>query len=303
MLSTARLQKVEVFSNRLYSPLRYPGGKAAFAPLIANLLQVNGLTGGHYLEPYAGGAGVALDLLFSGQACHIHINDADPAIAAFWRAATQNCEELTTLLMATPLTMTEWFKWRSILREQQPANLVEKGFATLFMNRTNRSGILNAGVIGGKNQAGSYKIDARFKKDVIASKIREIGKRASDITVYNEDSLALLTRCKEFLPKKSLIYLDPPYYVKGKGLYRNFYRHDDHVAIAKKIRGKRFGRHWVVSYDNVNEVREMYEMVNAKTYDINYTAQRHYVGSEVMFFSEDLQVAKQAHGSRELVVD
>lgn len=187
--------------------------------------------------------------------------------------------------------MAEWFKWRSVLREDCQASFVEKGFATLFMNRTNRSGILKAGVIGGKSQEGAYKLDARFKKDVIAARIVEIAKRAKDITAYSEDSLALLKRCKEFLPKESLIYLDPPYYVKGKGLYRNYYEHDDHVAIAKTIQAKGFKRHWVVSYDNADEIRAMYQLVNTKTYGLNYTAQRRYVGNEVMFFSQDLIVS------------
>ena len=149
------------------------------------------------------------------------------------------------------------------------------------MNRTNRSGILKAGVIGGKSQEGVYRLDARFKKDVISARIVEIAKRAADITVYSEDSLALLRRCKQFLPKASLIYLDPPYYVKGKGLYRNYYEHDDHVAIAKTIRAKGFKRHWVVSYDNVDEIRAMYQLVNTKTYGLNYTAQRRYVAARV----------------------
>jgi DNA adenine methylase len=159
------------------------------------------------------------------------------------------------------------------------------------MNRTNRSGILKAGVIGGKNQEGAYKLDARFKKDVISARILAIAKRAHDITVYSEDSLALLKRCKDFLPKESLIYLDPPYYVKGKGLYRNYYEHDDHVAIAKTIKAKNFKRHWVVSYDNVDEIRAMYQLVNAKIYGLNYTAQRRYVGNEVMFFSQDVVIS------------
>lgn len=280
-----------MFSNRLYSPLRYPGGKAPFAPFIAKIMQVNGLAGGHYLEPYAGGAGVALDLLFQGYASHIHINDADPAVYAFWVSVTQHSEELLELLSSTPITIEEWFKWRSIIRNDCQSSLVEKGFATLFMNRTNRSGILKAGVIGGKNQGGIYKLDARFKKDVIATRIKEIARRSKDITVYSEDSLALLKRCKEFLPMHSLIYLDPPYYVKGKGLYRNYYEHDDHVAIAETIRAKDFKRHWVVSYDNADEIRAMYQLVNAKTYGLNYTAQRRYVGNEVMFFSQDLIVS------------
>ena len=279
-----------MFSNRLYSPLRYPGGKAPFAPFIAKVMEANGIVGGHYLEPYAGGAGVALDLLFRGHASHIHINDADPAIYAFWASVTKHSEELLELLASTPITIEEWFKWRSVLREDREASLVEKGFATLFMNRTNRSGILKAGVIGGMSQEGAYKLDARFKKNVIAARIFAIAKRSQDITVYSEDSLSLLMRCKEFLPKESVIYLDPPYYVKGKGLYRNYYEHDDHVAIAKAIKDKDFKRHWVVSYDNVNEIRAMYQLVNTKTYGLNYTAQRRYVGNEVMFFSDNLNV-------------
>ena len=126
---------------------------------------------------------------------------------------------------------------------------------------------------------------------MIAARIVEIAKRAKDITVYNDDSLDLLKRCKEFLPKESLIYLDPPYYVKGKGLYRNYYEHDDHVAIAETIKSESFDRHWIVSYDNADEIRAMYQLVNTKTYGLNYTAQRRYVGNEVMFFSQTLVIS------------
>jgi len=283
-----------MFSNRLYSPLRYPGGKAPFAPFIAKIMATNGVTGGHYLEPYAGGAGVALDLLFHGHASHIHINDADPAVYAFWVSVTKHSTELLDLLEATPITIEEWFRWRAILREDCVANLVEKGFATLFMNRTNRSGILKAGVIGGKSQNGNYKLDARFKKDIVASRIREIARRQSDISVYCEDSLRLLNCCSDFLPKQSLIYLDPPYYVKGKGLYRNYYEHDDHAAIAKVIQQKEFKLPWLVSYDNVEEICAMYRMSQSLSYGLNYTAQRRYVGNEVMFFSQNLTVPDEA---------
>jgi DNA adenine methylase len=283
-----------MFSNKLYSPLRYPGGKAPFAPYIAKIMERNGVLGGHYLEPYAGGAGVALNLLFHGYADHIHINDADPAVYAFWVSVTRHSSELLELLESTPITIDEWFKWRSILREENTASLVEKGFATLFMNRTNRSGILKAGVIGGKNQNGNYKLDARFKKEVISSRILEIANHADKISVYGEDSLQLLNRCADFLPKKSMIYLDPPYYVKGKGLYRNYYEHDDHEAIAKIIQKKSFKWPWVVSYDNTEEICAMYQLSKSLTYGLNYTAQRRYIGNEVMFFSHDLIVPDEA---------
>ena len=281
-----------MYSNKLYTPLRYPGGKARFAPFIADTMQANGLHGGHYLEPYAGGAGVALELLFHGHASHVHINDLDPAVNAFWVAATRHPEELLRLLRDTPVNMEQWLKWREVLRGDVEGTLIEQGFATLFMNRTNRSGILKGGVIGGLAQAGEYKLDARLDKETLAERIERIARRAHDITVYCEDAHALLSRCGEFLPRASLIYLDPPYYVKGRGLYRNFYRHDDHVAIAKLLQSRNFKIAWVVSYDNAEEICAMYRMSQGLSYSLNYTAQKRYVGSEVMFFSRDMAIVE-----------
>ena len=283
-----------MYSNKLYSPLRYPGGKAPFAPFIADIMEANRLVGGHYLEPYAGGAGVALELLFHGHVSHIHINDIDPAVYAFWVSVTEHTDELLDLLESTPITMEEWFRWRSVLREENEVSMVEKGFATLFLNRTNRSGILKAGVIGGKAQIGEYKLDARFKKDVIAARIKKIAEHADNVSVYREDSLQLLSRCADFLPQKSLIYLDPPYYVKGKGLYRNYYEHDDHNGIAVTLQSDHFQWPWVVSYDNVEEICSMYKLSKSLSYGLNYTAQRRYIGNEVMFFSKQLLIPDEA---------
>jgi len=279
-----------MYSNKLYTPLRYPGGKARFAPFIASVMRENGLTGGHYLEPYAGGAGVALELLYHGDASHIHINDFDTAVYDFWSAVTQEPEEVLRLLSDTPVTMEQWLHWRSVLRGEIQLGQAERGFATLFMNRTNRSGVLKGGVIGGLGQAGSYKLDARLKKDVLAKRIEMIALHASSISVYNEDAHALLKRSQAFLPRSSLVYLDPPYYVKGQGLYRNFYEHDDHVQIASLLQSRGFKTPWVVSYDNVNEIQQMYRMSQSLAYGLNYTAQVRYVGSEVMFFRPDLEV-------------
>ncbi|WP_431509885.1 DNA adenine methylase [Variovorax sp. DAIF25] len=279
-----------MYSNKLYTPLRYPGGKARFAPFIASVMRENGLTTGHYLEPYAGGAGVALELLFHGEASHIHINDFDPAVYDFWSAVTREPEELLRLLADTPVTMEQWLHWRSVLRGQIEVGLAARGFATLFMNRTNRSGVLKGGVIGGLGQSGDYKLDARLKKDVLSKRIEMIALHSSSISVYNEDAHALLARCQTFLPPKALVYLDPPYYVKGQGLYRNFYEHGDHMQIADLLQSARFKTPWVVSYDNVAEIRQMYRMSQSLAYGLNYTAQVRYVGSEVMFFRPNLNI-------------
>lgn len=277
-----------MYSNKLFTPLRYPGGKARFAPMIADVINGNKLAGGHYLEPYAGGAGVALVLLMDGVVSHIHINDADPAVSVFWRAAVQDTAELIKLVANEPVTMEAWHHWRAMMLGETTGTQIERGFATLFMNRTNRSGILKGGVIGGKAQAGAYKLDARFMRDELCLRLERIGRHAEGISVYEEDAYKLLMRCHEFLPRTSLIYLDPPYYVKGAGLYRNFYKHDDHAQIARLLGSNRFRRPWVVSYDNAEEIRTMYSYAHSFTYGLRYTAQQRYTGSEVMFFSERL---------------
>jgi DNA adenine methylase len=282
-----------MYSKKLYTPLRYPGGKARFAPFIADVLRSSGLEGGHYLEPYAGGAGVALVLLIEEVVEQVHINDADPAVAVFWRVATKQSAALVDMVANASVTIESWHHWRDVMLCRVSATELERGFATLFMNRTNRSGILKGGVIGGKAQSGSYRLDARFMRDEICNRLMRIGHRSKFIYVYEEDAHALLQRCHQFLPPKALVYLDPPYYVKGEGLYRNFYRHDDHVKIAKLLAGKRFRRPWVVSYDNAEEIQSMYAYARSFTYGLNYTAQRRYTGSEVMFFSERVSIPMQ----------
>jgi DNA adenine methylase len=283
-----------MYSNKLFTPLRYPGGKARFAPLIADVIKKNKLAGGHYLEPFAGGAGVALVLLMDGIVSHIHINDADPAVAVFWRAAVQETAELISLVASEPITMEAWHHWRAVMLGETKGTQLERGFATLFMNRTNRSGILKGGVIGGKDQSGTYKLDARFMREELCLRLERIGLHAGEISVYEEDARELLLRCHHFLPTTSLIYLDPPYYVKGAGLYRNFYKHDDHAQIARLLGSSRFRRPWIVSYDNVEEIQTMYSYAHSFTYGLHYTAQQRYTGSEVMFFSDRLIPPEQA---------
>lgn len=277
-------------TKRLYTPLRYPGGKSKFSPFIANVIEFNSLTGGHYLEPFAGGAGVAFNLLFDQYVDHIHINDVDPAIYLFWLAVVNDTDNLLKLIQDTPINMEQWFYWRDVMNGKTEVDNTEIGFATLFMNRTNRSGILKAGVIGGKNQDGKYKLDARFNKEAIAKRIEKIALHRSQITIHSLDALELLKKCDMFLPPKSLIYLDPPYYVKGQGLYRNFYNHEDHQAISNKLQSKNFNQKWIVSYDFVPEICLMYEKCKNKEYELNYTTQKKYKGQEIMFFSDSISV-------------
>jgi len=271
--------------TKFLTPLRYPGGKGKFAPFVKDLMEANNLTG-DYLEPYAGGAGVALDLLFNGHCKNIHINDYDEAIFNFWKSITLETESFLKKIQDTDITITEWYRQKQILATPKEHTSLEHGFATFFLNRTNRSGILKGGVIGGKAQSGEYALDARFNKEKLMRRIERIGEYRDRIHVYNEDAAELLKRADKILPKDSLIYLDPPYYVKGQGLYRNFYVHEDHVQIRKaldKVQSK-----WIVSYDNCPEIKSIYEGYNQVDYALNYSAYYKIKGSEVMIYCNDI---------------
>lgn len=271
------------------TPLRYPGGKGRFAPFVKDLMVQNNLNG-DYLEPYAGGAGVALDLLFNGYCKNIHINDYDIAVFNFWKSITEETESFLKLLHDTTVTIEEWHKQKAILEKPENCSVLEHGFATFFLNRTNRSGILKGGVIGGKGQDGNYKLDARYHKDNLSKRIEKIGQFKKRIKVYNFDALELLDQVDSLLPDNSLIYLDPPYYVKGQGLYRNFYVHNDHVQIRDAL--DKVETKWIVSYDNCPEIKDIYSGYHQEDYELNYSAYYKMKGSEVMIYCDELQPVK-----------
>ena len=269
-----------------HTPLRYPGGKAKFAPKIKSIIENNDLHG-HYVEPYAGGAGVALDLLFSGVCTDIHINDLDLAIYHFWKSITEETEDFIRLVSKTDVTIEEWHKQKEILK-QDDISPIERGFAAFFLNRTNRSGILKGGVIGGLQQLGNYKLDCRFNKETLIKRIQKIGSLSNKIHVYNQDTEKWLLEIDNLIPSNSLIYLDPPYYEKGQGLYRNFYNHQDHKSIKEKL--IKVKTPWVVSYDNNQNIRDIYQQYRQEEYILNYSASKKMKATEVIIYSDSIKL-------------
>lgn len=274
------------------TPLRYPGGKGKFAPFIESLIELNGASYTHYLEVYAGGAAVALDLLYKNLVKEIHINDLDFAVYAFWYAAVHYTDEMIEKISSVDVTIDNWHHYRSIMQSNTNNDLLEKGFATFFLNRCNRSGILKGGPIGGKLQKSQWKIDARFNKESLIQRFEVLKQYRSRIHVYNEDAKDLLERCQEFLPKgNSLIYLDPPYFIKGQGLYRNFYSQTDHEDIRHTLNNLDYS--WIVSYDNVPEIRKIYEGYTSRGHILNYSANEKKAGNEILFFSHNLKIPRK----------
>lgn len=251
------------------SPLRYPGGKGRLGPWVATLLRANCLEGGCYVEPYVGGAGVALFLLLRGHVRRIVINDADPAVFAFWHTMVNEPEALIHEIRTRPPTMDTRAWAQDVLAHHDEHARGEVAFATFFLNRTSRSGILTAGAIGGKAQNGPYKLDARYNRADLITRIEAIATVRDRIQIHGLDAIAFLDKIVPKLPKKTLIYLDPPYYVKGSQLYRNCYTHQDHVAVASKVRT--LTHPTLVTYDDAPEIRKIYKGMTSSHLSLHYS--------------------------------
>jgi DNA adenine methylase len=272
---------------RRLSPLRYPGGKASLTNLFIDLIRKNKLHG-TYVEPYAGGAGAALGLLMSGTVEKIIINDLDPAVKAFWDAVVYDSENFIDRIDATPLTVQEW-RGQKERYKRSDVTTIDKGFAFFYLNRTNRSGIINAGPIGGINQNGNYLIDARYNKSDLISKVRNIGALKDRITVRSLDGVELVKSLNANEPM--FVYVDPPYYVKGGSLYLNHYMPEDHERLADVLNARQ-DLSWLLTYDSVEPIRALYSERRMRDFALNYSARNHALGSEVMIFSDVLSLVE-----------
>lgn len=265
-----------------YSPLRYPGGKGKLEPFMELLIRQTGHLGGTYVEPFAGGAGIALELLEKGIVSDIVINDLDKGIYSFWRAILTETDRFINNIRNVELSIDEWNRQREIIDDCSRYSY-ELGFATFYLNRTNRSGIIKGGVIGGIEQAGNWRMDARFNREALIERIVKIASRKKHIHLYNKDVNSFI---QNYLPKyqqNAFVYFDPPYFDKGKQLYLNFFSYDDHVRIERMINNQ-VNCDWVITYDNVQEIADIYQNHILKRFDLNYSAAVKRKASEIIIF-------------------
>ncbi len=270
------------------TPLRYPGGKSVMTPFFKNILQENNLGRVIYAEAYAGGAGTAINLLLENCVEGIKINDAAIGIFSFWFYLLKESDRFLDLFDKIDINLKEWQLQRKIFK-QSAYPCFELGFATFYLSRTNRSGILNAGPIGGQDpdsqDAASYKIDCRFNKPTLRNKLEKIIALKQKIEVTNLDALRFL----KALPDNTIAYLDPPYYDQGKALYLNYYKHKDHLELSRYLEFEaRFK--WVLSYDNIEAIRRMYVEFPLYTFHLPYNAQDRKIGSELLTHSDDIRL-------------
>lgn len=268
------------------SPLRYPGGKKKLSSYLERIVLENEIQGGTYIEPFAGGANVALFLLFKELVNNIIINDIDRSIYAFWYSVLNNTEELCQLINDTPVNMETWRHQKRVQIQKDNMDLLQLGFSTFFLNRTNRSGIIRGGVIGGKEQMGDWKMDVRYNKKDLIQRIRKIARYAGRIELHNEDAIVFIQGIFDRIDDRTLIYFDPPYYNQGAALYANSYTPEDHAELARFIQN--LDCKWLLTYDHTDEVIALYRDTERHVLSLSYTAQEKTRGNEMIAYSPNL---------------
>ncbi len=266
------------------SPLRYPGGKDKTYNYVKHLVEQNNIK--TYIEPFAGGAAVALRLLFNNDVQKVIINDIDPGIYSLWYIILNAPNDLIELIESTPITVTEWHNQKNIYSQGINAGQLRLAFATLYLNRTCFSGIIKGGILGGKSQKNNT-VDCRFNKQDIINKINDIYLRRNRIQVYNLDAINFIeTVIKR--TRLSLTFFDPPYYKKGPELYTNFYSHQDHVELARVIKRLMHRRYWILTYDIAEQIEKIYCKFDYNKYYLNYSVAKPTKGQEFIFFSKKI---------------
>lgn len=273
-----------------YTPIRYPGGKTKLYPLIKEIIEQNGYSDRTYCEAFAGGAGAAIKLLLKDDVSSIIINDLDRAVYCMWDCIVNRSEELCKFIDAVEISIGSWKKYHDVYKNSTTVTDEELGQAAFFLNRTNISGILDGGVIGGIEQTGNYLMDARFTKENLKKKIRNIAKRRASIELFMLDAESLIDSVLEPRSEDVFCYFDPPYVQKGPGLYRSSFDKRKHESLAKKIIGSGFP--WMVTYDDDPLVCELYKDHLRDTLILDYSANVHGKGKEKLILPKSVKYRK-----------
>ncbi len=270
------------------TPLRYPGGKSQLTEFVYHTIKLNNINDTIYCEPFSGGAGVAMSLLLKNRVSSVILNDLDTAIYSIWYAILYDTERLLNTIENVNVSMDTWHQQRQIydkLRDSEDYSF-ELAFAAFFLNRTNRSGIITGGPIGGMEQTGKYLVDCRFNKKTLSTKIRKIADNRERIELHHLDAVELIREVLLQQPADRLFtFFDPPYYQQGKNLYKNAFDDEKHSDLAMAIRTMQ-GYHWIVTYDNTPKIEEIYGAdIEIKRYTLQYMATQKRREQELFFHS------------------
>ena len=242
------------------TPLRYPGGKTWLFEYVKEFLHFHELESKIVVEPYAGSASISVGLLRGNLMKEAYIGEKDPIIVSFWNAVLTRNDELVEYISTLEVTMETWFALKKYLSPTSTTNydIVEVAGAFLFYNRTNYSGIIKGGPLGGKKQLSPYKLDCRFNKERIIERIRGLKGLYGRLHIVESDGLVFMQEMSSKFPEDSFFYVDPPYYGAGKDLYRFYFTDMEHESLSDFLTN--LDPPWLLSYDNAEFIRNLYQM-------------------------------------------
>ncbi len=272
------------------SPLRYPGGKTKLYKMMSKIISNNrDAERCIYMEPFAGGAGLALRLLFRGDVDYLVLNDIDYGIYCFWKSCLEYSEEICNMIENCDVNTDNWNIQKNIYNSKHLHSIVEIGFATFFLNRCNVSGVIKGGPIGGREQTGKYGIDARFNKNELITKIQKIGAYSDRIEFFNLDANDfLLNVACQYPDKEVFLNIDPPYVKKGSLLYENSFKAENHAQLANIIQMLTYN--WVVTYDKCDFIENLFLNFRKETVKLNYSAGQTKSGDEFIIYGNSIVI-------------
>ncbi|ODP93006.1 DNA adenine methylase [Levilactobacillus brevis] len=282
------------------SPFRYPGGKTQLYSFVHHLLEINNSTD-IYIEPFAGGAGIPIKLLANDQINYVWINDYDKAIYSVWDNILNKPDELISLIQSVPFdyysgheisadfSISFWKRQKQVyLENKNHQHSIELAFSTLFLNRTNTSGIITADPLGGLQQKSQTQIYVRFNKKTLIDKINFIYSVRNRIKLTRLNALDMIPKIRTTVdPQDSFIFFDPPYFAQGKNLYYSSFNESGHANLAKEILALTNYK-WITTYDTASQINENYKVAAKRfEYYLNYSANNKRRGKslEYMFAS------------------
>lgn len=264
------------------SPLRYPGGKGRLYGMVKQIMQDGDLLARTYVEPFAGGFGIGIRLLTNNDVTRIIINDADRHIYAFWHCVFFDTIRLVDLIRNTDINLRNWDIQKRIYNANNEDDLLKLGFSAFFLNRTNYSGVLSGGPIGGRKQDGEYTLGCRYNREILAKKVELLGQYQNQVEVYNYDAIDFIERIVYPRVEEMFVNFDPPYVNKGPVLYKNYYSQEDHINLAHHIQQNMANAQWIMTYDDCPLIRELYAEYDIQEINLIHFAGKTKMGKELL---------------------
>lgn len=248
-------------TKTLISPLRYPGSKRSLFSFIKKTFEINKIHPSIFIEPFAGGASVALQMLQENLTDQIILVDVDPWITSFWQTVFFDTDWLVEQIYSIDVTIEKWHE----LKGSNPTSTRDQALTCFFLNRTSFSGILEASVgpIGGKEQKSIYKIDCRFMRDTLSNRIRQASLFKERVhAIWNCSWIEGIRKVRSEqengkVPRSGLFfYLDPPFFEEAYALYRFYFTEKDHLELRDYLLTLK--DNWLLSYDSAEQVNLLY---------------------------------------------